>query len=101
MLNPDGITNDKVVIVSDPMRMRGVDYRSESGFVLVIARTLPNTRALIQALGRVGRYSEPCQRFVEPGVTPVDMKLEKQMFGDLLHGKRDEPRKASQRRQHK
>ena len=48
--------------------MRGVDYNSVSGkgIDLLIARGLPNHRALIQALGRVGRYSEPCGRYRLP-----------------------------------
>ena len=58
--------------------MRGVDYRSGdgSGISLLLARDLPNQRAYVQALGRVGRYAETCKRFAQEGIQLVNNKDE-------------------------
>ena len=82
--NKHGTIDDGVVVVTEPLMMRGLDYRSASGFILVIATQLKNHRAFMQALGRVGRYEEPCERYIEPGLEPVDNVAETTMFGKLL-----------------
>ena len=62
------------VIQTHPDAMRGVDYRacSGGGLKLLLARSLPNQRAYIQSLGRVGRYAEACDRYILEGVNAVD-----------------------------
>ena len=62
---------DETVIITDLELIRGVDYKSSDGkgLELLIAHTLPTKRALIQLLGRVGRYNEDCARFKLEGMT--------------------------------
>ena len=43
--------------------MRGHNYRSEVGISLYLCRGFKTYRDLIQAQGRVGRYTDKCQRF--------------------------------------
>ena len=88
--NKHGLIENGVLMVTDPLRMRGLDYRSETGFTLVIATPFPNTRALVQGLGRVGRYAEPCERYVVPELNPVDNDAQAGLAGRLyaaLHPK--------------
>ena len=59
---------NRCLIVSEVDYMRGVDYRSNNGIDLMIAKQLPNKRAYEQALGRVGRYGEPCSRHILEGL---------------------------------
>ena len=58
----------RCLIVSKEKYMRGVDYRSIYGIDLMIAKQLSNKRAYEQALGRVGRYGEPCSRYMVEGL---------------------------------
>ena len=58
----------RCLIVSKEEYMRGVDYRSTYGIDLMIAKQLSNKRAYEQALGRVGRYGEPCSRYMDEGL---------------------------------
>ena len=58
------------LIVSKEEYMRGVDYRSSYGIDLMLAKQLSNKRAYEQALGRVGRYGEPCSRYMVSGLEP-------------------------------
>lgn len=45
--------------------MRGFDYRAPSkGITLIIAKLFKSKRDYNQALLRVGRYGDACQRFV-------------------------------------
>ena len=44
--------------------MRGYDYRCETGIALLICKKLDSKKALLQALGRVGRYGSKCFRLV-------------------------------------
>ena len=44
--------------------MRGTDFRaSKIGLNLILGKGLASSREEQQALARVGRYSEPCERF--------------------------------------
>jgi hypothetical protein len=53
--------------------MRGVDYRAPlTGITLVIALSFNHEREATQALARVGRYKEPCARYLVEGVELVD-----------------------------
>ena len=50
------ISSTLVIITDDfPEVMRGTDTRSSSSLHLLIAASLPNERAYVQALGRIGR----------------------------------------------
>ena len=44
--------------------MRGIDYRSSKGIDLYIDVPLRNERAYTQALGRVGRHDDDCERYI-------------------------------------
>lgn len=60
-----------VLVVSDSALMRGFDYRAldpQVGISLLIAKPLSCQRTLQQAYGRVGRYGQPCRRFLLSGV---------------------------------
>lgn len=56
------------IIQTDLDLMRGVDYQDEqqAGIALIVDTQYPNERAYLQALGRVGRKSQRCRRFVVP-----------------------------------
>ena len=60
------LTKYDILVVTDAELMRGVDYRSakNAGISLLIMGAFASTRAFVQGLGRVGRYTEPCQRFL-------------------------------------
>ena len=47
---------------------RGLDFNAEHGISLLIAAPLPHERALQQLMGRVGRYGQPCTRFILAGL---------------------------------
>ena len=78
--------------------MRGVDYRTKEGkgIKLLIARDSPNRCEYVQALGRVGRYGEPCERFIVPGVQPVNRTQELRLCNQLRNWK---PAKTKQQQQ--
>ena len=62
------------IIVTNEELMRGVDYRLKEtqllqdedydGIDLLIACPFSNSRAYQQGLARVGRYNEPCTRYI-------------------------------------
>ena len=56
------LTRRDVLVVTEPALMRGFDYRCSTGIALLVARAFDGQRAYFQALGRVGRYGEPCRR---------------------------------------
>ena len=76
-----------VLLVTKPELMRGVDYRVQAGtqgISLLIMSKLANTRAYVQALGRVGRFTEKARRFVWDGVgAPVDEHAEVRLMAEL------------------
>ena len=59
------LIKEDVLIVTDPKLMRGLDYRSAEpeGMALLLTKQFPSKRTLKQALGRVGRFDEPCKRY--------------------------------------
>lgn len=79
------ISSHECIIQTDEEAMRGVDYRSTdgSGIKLLLARDFPSERAFVQALGRVGRYLEPCERFIQEGLTPVNKNDAIATFGKI------------------
>ena len=73
-----GLQPGHVYFVSQEINMRGIDYRSENGIELLICNPLSNERAYIQALGRVGRYGEPCGRWILEGVPSISSVKEQE-----------------------
>ena len=68
------LTKHDILFVTLDELMRGLDYRTDEdcpetlGISLLIMSDLQSQRALIQALGRVGRFGEACRRFVWQGL---------------------------------
>ena len=70
------------VVITIEELMRGIDYRfstevpqSETdGIDLLIAKSFSNHRAFDQGRARVGRYREPCGRFILAGIEAVDQE---------------------------
>ena len=86
----------ELLIITDEEEMRGTDFRCEKGIDLFIDETLKHERSFIQALGRVGRYTESCGRFYRPGLTlfrKVDhfAKQEEQQLACLEGNSQQEP----------
>ena len=66
-----------LIIITDSKLMRSFNYRAPlKGIILIIARSFPNTRQGIQGHGRVGRYDEPCERYILEGVKLIDRDLD-------------------------
>ena len=57
-----GNTAESVMIVTKQRLMRGFDYRCENGIALLIADSFDHERALLQAMGRVGRMNDQFRR---------------------------------------
>lgn len=53
-----GLTSRHLVFITDFDLLRGFDYRCETGINLFIASKVTSQRQLLQALGRVGRYTD-------------------------------------------
>jgi hypothetical protein len=61
------------LLVSLDFGMRGVDYRAPlTGITLIVALPFRHEREATQALARVGRYKEPCARYLLDGVDLID-----------------------------
>jgi hypothetical protein len=61
------------LLVALDFGMRGVDYRAPlTGITLIVALSFNHEREATQALARVGRYKEPCKRYLIEGVELVD-----------------------------
>ena len=74
----------------DQRHARGIDFRAatEDGISLLITCPVNSDRALVQLLGRVGRYGQRCSRFLldtvkEPVDANEDRKL-RQKFSTIL-----------------
>lgn len=52
------LKKDDLIIVTEPALLRGFDYKSDApaGINLLMMSSVSSGRALLQALGRVGRY---------------------------------------------
>ena len=59
------MTAKDVIVVTEPRLMRGFDYRSadKKGIALILCLGFGTQRGYRQALGRVGRFGDPCKRF--------------------------------------
>ena len=62
------LTKQDLVVVTTEVGMRGYDYRCETGIDLFIDVPCSNERSFIQALGRVGRYTDQGSRFHRLGM---------------------------------
>ena len=79
------------LIVTDESLMRGVDYRlkeevlhdATDGIDLLVACSFSNSRAYKQGQARVGRYNEPCTRYILKGVSKVDEQQVKELKAEL------------------
>ena len=75
----------QVVLVSDERLLRGVDYRAPgTGLALLIAASFSTNRAFTQALGRVGRFGESCERVQLAGLTVVSEWSDNLAFNKLF-----------------
>ena len=75
------------VIIIDQRHARGVDFRAMDGFGLdlLLAVGVANQRSLIQLGGRVGRYDQPCSRFILDGVDAIREAEERQNRTFISH----------------
>ena len=71
------LTKEHVVVVTKKHLMRGYDYRCKTGIAILLARKMDSQKALLQALGRVGRYGSKYVRLVDEAFKntggPVDI----------------------------
>ena len=76
----------RVIVVTPEQQLilRGSDFRNPFGIDLLIATEFATERAYIQALGRVGRGTDPCGRFLLKGTSPVDKIAEAELNGCLM-----------------
>ena len=76
--------------------MRGIDLRAPiKGVTLVIARSFSCQRNADQALMRVGRYGDPCHRFIAEGLALVDEKKQAELTRRLYKFAKTRQPKAS------
>jgi len=56
--------------------MRGTDFRAPKyGICLIVAKAFESDRDAEQALARVGRFEDKCERLLLSGVSLVDQEL--------------------------
>ena len=69
----DELRMHKVLIAIDSQVMRGFDYRSPTKPIcLILAKGFESQRDAEQALSRVGRHGDRCERLLTAGVELVD-----------------------------
>ncbi len=63
----------KLLFATDMFAMRGIDYRAPNvGLSLIVAAPFENPREAIQGFHRVGRFQDPCKRYIVEGIKEVD-----------------------------
>ena len=79
-------TASEVLVVTKPYLMRGFDYRSADGkgIALMMCLGFDTRRGYIQALGRVGRFNDPCKRFILKGSPMVDEAKQNELDSALM-----------------
>ena len=86
------LTVNDVLLITDPTLARGIDYRAAEGtrgIALFVMSACESERAYVQLLGRVGRYREPCLRYVWDQLSSeVDLRKQAKMLGELRRVKR-------------
>ena len=70
-----------VLLIDDPQYMRGHNYRSKKGIMLILCRGFKTKRDSVQGIGRVGRYNDPCTRY-----KTVEDLVDKALLRDYLGG---------------
>ena len=76
-----------MLIVTKPILLRGFDYKSDApeGINLLMMSSVSSARALLQALGRVGRYQQPGKRFQwKDLLQQIDQKENDEIIGAIL-----------------
>jgi len=58
------LTGKDMLVVTEEILMRGVDYRAQHGIDLLIATTTSTKRSFLQCLGRVGRGTDEAGRYI-------------------------------------
>ena len=62
-----------MIVTTSEVAMRGFDFRApKKGITLLICRPCRNLRQYTQALFRVGRHGDPCERYILQGVQGID-----------------------------
>ena len=76
----------RLLLADEPyIAMRGLDYRAPlNGITLLIAKSFPHKRAVLQAAYRVGRQQDPCQRIVLSKVDLIDAEDERKYKAKLM-----------------
>ena len=81
------LSKDDIFAITDPNLARGVDYRAAEGTIgiaLLVMSACESERAYVQLLGRVGRYKDPCRRFVWSNLSYViDQKAQARLICQL------------------
>ena len=70
-----------ILLVDDPQYMRGHNYRSQKGIMLILCRGFKTKRDAVQGIGRVGRYNDPCTRY-----RTVENLVDKALLFEYLGG---------------
>ena len=94
------LTSDDVLLITKPDLARGVDYRAAErthGIALLVMSASKSKRAYEQLLGRVGRYREPCLRYVWDGLKQEVDVLEQAKMLSQLHIRKATRRHSKQR----
>ena len=75
-----------MIIVIAEHWLRGIDYRAPYvGITLIIAQEFSMAHAYMQALGRVGRFNEPCKRVQIEDLVPVNAQSDLAAFNALMN----------------
>ena len=83
----------KLILATTEVEMRGFDLRAPmKGVTLVIAKSFSCQRNADQGMMRVGRYGDPCKKYIMEGVDLVDDKAAAALHKSLIRfTKRSKP----------
>ena len=99
------LTSADTLLVTKEELTRGVDYRAAKGtpgIALLVMSASPNQRAYLQLLGRVGRYREPCKRFIwDQLAAPVDLDQQIALLAKLRKQRKPIAQKRTSKRNQK
>ena len=78
-------TSHKVLVATESQVMRGFDYLGgHKGICLIVDRGFACQREADQALARVGRQGEMCERYITAGTDLLDSALNRQLLKLLI-----------------
>ena len=78
-------TSHHILIATDVGVMRGFDYLGgHKGLCLIIDKGFASQSAADQALARVGRGGEMCERYITVGTKLIDEKLNQAVIKKLI-----------------